>query len=74
MIQYLPIVLVCSIAMPVNECHKDNKDVTDVIVGEAQNSVMSCIMNGNVKMASSPLGTDNKYYVKIKCVPKEVNG
>lgn len=74
MIQYLPVVLVCSIAMPVNECNKDNKSVTDVIVGEAQNSVMSCLMNGNVKMASSPLGTDNKYYVKIKCVPKEVNG
>ena len=74
MIQYLPVILVCASTISVNDCRKDNKEVTDVIIGEAQNTPMMCLVDGTTKAAASPLGADNKYYIKIKCVPKEVNG
>lgn len=74
MIQYLPIILICASTISVDDCHKDNKDVTDVIVGEAQNTPMMCLVDGTTKAAATQLSKDNKYYVKIKCIPKESNG
>ena len=70
MIQYLPIILICANIIPTAECRKDNREITSVTVGELQNTPMSCIMNGQVKMASTSLVSDDKYYVKIVCEPK----
>ena len=73
MIKYIPIILICHTGIPEAECKSEHKDVTTVI-GEHQNSPMSCLIEGQTRIAS--LGIAPKlgepYYVKIKCVPKDI--
>jgi len=71
MIQYLPVILICSMLSPDAECKEHGKEVT-IIVGEVQNTPMSCFQEGYQRLARSALAprSEDKYYVKLKCVPK----
>lgn len=72
MIEFIPVILICSAALPVTECKEGNKEVT-VTIGEFKNTPMACLIEGNTKVASlvfAPKLEDN-YYVKVKCVPKD---
>lgn len=72
MIQYLPIVLVCAINIPANECVEEKLDPTNVIRGELANGPTSCFISSSALVASTGVSpADGKYYLKVKCVPKE---
>lgn len=73
MIKYIPIVLICHTSLPYKECTQDQKDVTTVI-GEYQTSPMSCLIEGQTRIAGLAFAPKlgEPYYVKIKCVPKDI--
>ena len=73
MIKYIPIILICHTSVPEYDCKPEHAEVTTVI-GEHQNSPMSCLIEGQTRMASLAFAPKLKdpYYVKIKCVPKMV--
>jgi hypothetical protein len=70
MIQFLPVILICNSLFPKTECKEGKRDVT-IVTGEMSNTPMSCLIDGNqrvAKLAFAPTLNSN-YYVKIKCVP-----
>lgn len=72
--KFLPIILICSSSIPVKDCKPENKDVIVVTQGEPQNTPMSCLIEGQTRLASiaiAPKSNDGTYY-KVKCVPKEL--
>lgn len=72
MIEFIPVVLICNAAFPLTECKEGKRDVT-VVIGEMTNTPISCIAEGNqrvAKLAFAPALGSN-YFVKIKCVPKD---
>lgn len=73
MIEYIPIILICNSLSPREECNEGNKDITSMI-GETQRTPNACLIEGNTKaaqLAFSPKIGDT-FYVKIKCVPREI--
>jgi hypothetical protein len=71
LIEYLPIILICSTSSLPSDCKEDNKDVT-VAFGEPKNTPMSCAIEGQTKAASLAFAPKlgESYYIKIKCEPK----
>lgn len=71
MIKYIPIILICHSSIPEYDCKSENKGVTTAI-GEHTNSPMSCLIEGQTRVASLAFAPklEDLYYVKIKCVPK----
>lgn len=86
MLMYLPLILICHNSIPISECtteraeqqaveHKLDQTNITILHGEPKNSPMSCIIEGETRLASlgsAPLGTE-PYYHKIKCLPKDIN-
>ena len=72
MIQYLPVILVCTIATPFNDCVEEKLDKTNIIHGELSNGPTSCFISSQALVASTGVSPDDgKYYLRVKCVPKE---
>lgn len=73
MLKFIPIILICNTNMPDIDCKSENKEVTSFI-GEAQNSPMSCLMEGQTRLAGLEFAPkiNEPYYVRIKCVPKVI--
>jgi hypothetical protein len=73
LIKYIPIILICHTSIPNYDCKQENAEVTTV-VGEHQNSPMSCLIEGQTRVASLAFAPKlgEPYYVKVRCVPKEV--
>jgi len=71
LIEYVPIILICSFSLPDEKCNPNNTEVT-VSRGIPQNTPMACLIEGTTvtsQLAFSPkLG--NTYYVKIRCVAR----
>lgn len=74
MIHYLPIILICNSLLSPSECKEGGRDTT-IVIGEFQNTPMSCLKEANERssrLAFAPrLG--ETFYIKIKCVPKDMN-
>lgn len=73
MIKYIPIILICHTSVPEKDCNQEHADVTTVI-GEHQNSPMSCLIEGQTRIAGLAFAPKlgDPYYVKVKCVPKVI--
>lgn len=73
MIKFIPIILICHSNITNTECNQNNKDVT-VAFGEPQNSPISCLIEGQTRLASLAIAPklDEPYYTRIKCVPKDI--
>lgn len=72
MIQYLPVILLCSVGTPINECVEEKLDKTSVIHGELSNGPTSCFISSQALVASTGISPgDAKYYIRVKCIPKE---
>jgi len=72
MIEYIPVVLFCNSLLSDMECKEGGRD-TAIIMGEIQNTPMSCIQEGYLrasKSAFAPKMNDN-YYIKVRCVPRD---
>ena len=71
MIKYIPIILICHVSVPSNDCKSESSDVTTAI-GESQITPMACLVEGQTKLASLAFAPKlgDPYYAKIKCVPK----
>lgn len=71
MIKYVPIILICHSSIAEENCKQEYKDTT-TIIGESQNSPMSCLIEGQTRVAGLVFAPKigEPYYVKIKCVPK----
>lgn len=73
MIQYLPIVLICNSLLAPSECKEGGRDTT-LVVGELQNTPMSCMKEANERssrLAFAPKLGDT-FYIKIRCVPRDM--
>lgn len=72
MIQYIPVILICASGMSTHECREGVKETT-VVVGEAKNTPMACVMEGEIRLAKLAFAPtlDSGYYYKVKCVPRE---
>lgn len=71
MIEYIPVILICSFSFPPSECKEGKRDVT-IVVGEIKNTPMNCVQEGYehlARLAFAPRQGDN-HYAKVKCVPK----
>jgi len=73
LIKYIPIILICHTSVPEKDCNQENAEVTTVI-GEHQNSPMSCLIEGQTRIAGLAFAPKlgDPYYVKVKCVPKVI--
>ena len=73
MIKYIPIILICHTSVPDHDCNQERKEVSTVI-GEIQNSPMSCLIEGQTKLASLAFAPKlgEPYYAKIRCIPKNI--
>ena len=73
MLRYIPIILICNTSLPDVDCKPENKEITS-FVGEAQNSPMSCLIEGQTRVAGLEFAPklNEPYYVRIKCVPKVI--
>jgi len=73
MIQYLPIILICSTSVAPKDCNIETKQVS-VFSSSPQNTPMACLVEGQTKVASLAISpkAGEPYYVKIRCEPKEV--
>lgn len=69
--KFLPIILICSINVPTKDCVSTNKEIIIVTQGQPQNTPMSCLIEGQTRLASiaiAPKINDGTYY-KIICKP-----
>ncbi len=70
MINYLPVILICSLSYEDAECREGWKDVT-IITGEVKNTPTACLVEGYERLSHSAYAprAEDGYYVKVKCVP-----
>jgi hypothetical protein len=56
------------------ECKEGGRDTT-IIMGEIQNTPMSCAKEGYERIAKSALAPrqGDIFYVKVKCVPRDMS-
>ena len=74
MIQYIPVILICNSLLSPSECKEGGRDTT-LVIGEMTNTPMSCLKEANERssrLAFAPKLGDT-FYIKIKCVPKDMN-
>jgi hypothetical protein len=74
MIEYVPVILICNSLLSSMECKEGGRDTT-IVMGEMQNTPMSCFQEGytrSAKLAFAPQQGDH-YYVKVKCVPRDMS-
>ena len=74
MIEYVPVILICNSLLSPMECKEGGRDTT-IVMGEMQNTPMSCFQEGytrSAKLAFVPKQGDH-YYVKVKCVPRDMS-
>ena len=74
MIEYVPVILICNSLLSSMECKEGGRDTT-IVMGEMQNTPMSCFQEGYTrlaKLAFVPKQGDH-YYVKVKCVPRDMS-
>ena len=72
MIEYVPVILICNSLLSPMECKEGGRDTT-IVIGEMQNTPMSCFQEGysrSAKLAFAPKIGDN-YYIKVRCVAKD---
>ena len=71
MIKFLPLILICHTNVSTNQC--DEKTAITSAVGDYENTPMSCLINGQTKIASLAFAPkpDEPYYVKIKCLVQQ---
>lgn len=74
MIKYLPIILLCNGNVARTDCNKNNPEVT-VSQGQIQNTIMSCLMEGQTRIAGTAIAPkpEDNMYVLIRCEPKQVS-
>jgi len=72
MIQYIPVILLCTIGTPVDQCEEANLQTSSVIRGEATVDVKACLGSAQTLMKSSGAApARGRHYFKIRCVPQD---
>ena len=69
--QFIPLILICHLDISSQKCNEETAITRTV--GEAQNTPMACLINGQTKIASLAFAPkpDEPYYVKVKCVVQQ---
>jgi len=70
--EFLPIILICSINLSPDKCNQETAETR--FSAEPKRSPIACIMEGQSKLAQAAFAPKEgePYYVKVKCVPREI--